>query len=488
MFIFASLMTVLCSPPDEAAGGVAVAPAPTQQPGVALTRSDLDRHIEQTVSTHITRGISGLESAIDSLRAEVLGKPRSEELADTRDKARRDFDQAAPSERARLLHMARANIIEGRAVREERLPKELQEINFGRGFIAARYLGYYGNGVVHKHLSGREAHLAVARMARADGDLVLARIVEEHVERSVSAGDAASAGALIPEVVAADFITALYARSIVRQAGAVTIQLSSGNLTLGKQNATAISYWLGETDDITASEPSMTNIRLTLKKLGSLVPITNDALRFVPNIAGLVQSDMLNVHRLAEDIAFIRSEGNENKPKGIRHWLHSDNVFAADTSGSTLFEKIVIDTMKAQFKVENGNVPMNRPAWMTSVREKYGLMSVTVDGRFIFSPEIAQGTFMGAPFFATTQIPSNLNTDQSELYYQEMSQVIIGEGMTMEIAQSTEATINVGGTDVRLFQSDQTAFRLIGQCDLAVRHDRSGAVVTGTEYGAQFTS
>lgn len=487
MFVKLAFLAVLCSPETEAGGGGA-APAPPK-PVATITRSELDRHIEEIVRENVDRGLKRMEDAVDGLRKEVLGPERTEQCRDTRDKARKDFEQMSSTERAKLISAARRHVIESKGrVQEERLPEQLRNIGFGRGFLAARYLGYFGQGLVHSRLNEREAHEAILQRAKADGDFDLARIVDEHIQqRSVTAGDAGSAGALIPEIVAADFITALYAQSVVRRAGATTIQLSNGNLTLGKQNASAVSYWIGETDDITASEPTMENIKLSLRTLASLVPISRDALQYVPNVASIIQQDMLNAHALQEDITLLRSKGTENRPRGIKEWLNADNVFAADTGGATLYAKIMTDALKAQFKVENGDVPIVTPAWFTSVREKFGIMSATLDSVHVFMPEILQGSFLGAPFYATTQIPTNIDTNKSELAYSEMSQVIVADGLSVELEQSTDATIRVNGTDVRLFQSNQAAFRLIGKVDLAVRHDRAAAWVENTVYGTAFT-
>jgi HK97 family phage major capsid protein len=463
---------------------------------IEMNKSDLDRLVEDTVQKYAKKSKEEFDASIDALRAEVLGPERSEEIAATRDKARSDFNQMPARQQVAMVDQAKAALFDGtaRQLGETRayrganspLPDGLQKSGWGRGRLFVRAMMLFTRS--QNHINGTVASRWewCAKEARANNNHDLADIIEQRV---LTAGDAGKAGALVPEIFSTDFIAALYATTIMRRAGAVVVDISeSGSLTIGRQNNTATANWIGEVTSQTESEGTYGQLKLDARKLGVFVPISNDAIRFARGqFDSLVASDMLNVAALAEDIAFIRGSGNEYVPKGLKNWVKSDNAFAANTAGADAFEKQSTDLIKLQFKVENSKVPIVNPAFLMSTREKSGLMlTKTSNGdAFAFRDEmVMNGTLMGAPFYSSQQIPTNLNSTESELYYAEMSQCVIGEAVTTELEWNPYGSFTDSNSVVQnSFQQDEMVGRLIHMVDFVLRHDGAAAYVNNAEYG-----
>ncbi|MCY1542682.1 Phage capsid family protein [compost metagenome] len=87
----------------------------------------------------------------------------------------------------------------------------------------------------------------------------------------------------------------------------------------------------------------------------------------------------------------------------------------------------------------------------------------------------------------SNQIPTNLGVDgdETEIYFVNFADLMIGEDMDLVIDLSKEATYKDGsGNVVSAFQRDQTLIRVIAKHDFGPRHVESIVVATGVDWGA----
>lgn len=310
---------------------------------------------------------------------------------------------------------------------------------------------------------------------------------DETVIKALEASTLNSGGALIPIEYSADFIGYLYDKSVVRALGARTVDMGAGNLTMGRLNGTATAYWMGEGARITVSQQTFGQLVLNAKKLGIIVPISNDLLLRRPaGVETIVRDDMASVAVLSEDAGLLRGDGAQGRLRGIRAQVAASNKFNAQ--GSTTLQKTVEDLMKAMYKVDSANIPMVQTGWAMNPRILYYLMSLlTTDGYPVFMMELAQGTLYGSALRTTNGIPKNLNVggDETEIYFGDYAQVVIGETANLQIAQSNQASfVDAGGNTIHGFQDDHSVIRLIHEVDMVLRHDRSFAVIEAVDWGA----
>lgn len=354
-----------------------------------------------------------------------------------------------------------------------------------------------------KELTQKEMGIGAARfvraMAKAGGDLEratqfaekwfddsLGKTLTDGMKKSLQVGNFTSGGALVPDPFAPGLIEYLRARTVVRAAGARTLPMNNGRLTLRKQTGTSTVSYVGEAQNITKTEPTVGQIVMTAKKLAAIVPISNDLLRFDADITAdaFVRDDLVQRTARREDQAFLRDDGTQHTPKGLRYWAASANVTATNGTSAANVE---LDFKELIDSLESNDVPLDNPAWLMHPRSKNHLLNLRDTNGNLIYPEIRNPTptVYGYPVFVTTTIPNNLggSSDESEVYFADMNHVIIGEAASLMIDVDSSASYVESGSLVSAFSRDETVIRVITEHDLAVRHEEAVAVKTGVKWG-----
>ncbi len=329
-------------------------------------------------------------------------------------------------------------------------------------------------------------------VARGWDDKWLADEIEQSREnqrkKALAAGQLASGGALVPDEFMNEMIELLRARSTIRQAGARTVPMRNGSMTIPRQSAGATASYVGENSNITSSQQTFEQIQLTARKLAALTPVSNDLLRESdPSADQIVRDDLVQVMALRESLAFLRGDGTQNQPKGIRHWTTSGQVFAATQAGSdaTLAE-VTADLFKMIRLVRASNVPLLRAGWVMSTRSMMYIASLLDgNGNFVYKDDLMAGRLLGWPVHEDNQIPENLGGGtESEIYFCEFSQAMIGDTMSLEVEAFPGGSYHDGSQVVSGISTDQTVVRAIALHDFALRHDEAASVLTTVKYGA----
>lgn len=308
------------------------------------------------------------------------------------------------------------------------------------------------------------------------------------VTKALAAGDFTAGGFMVPDDMAADIIDLLRPRSVVRAAGAPTVPMPNGTLTLPKQTGDVSATYVGENKAISASEPTGGQIILSAKKLAAMTPISNDLLDYAPGTQADVFVRNSLVRRVAtrEDAAFIRDDGSAGTPRGLRHWAQAANVTA--TNGSSTSALVELDFKDLIQDLEGNNVDMSGPAWFMAPRSKNHLLTLRDTNGNLIYPELrsANPTIHTFPIYVTNNIPTNLGagSNESELYLVNMPDTLIGEAGGLEIEVDPGASYTDGGSLVSAFERDQTVIRAILRHDFAVLHGESVAVKTGVTWGS----
>lgn len=308
------------------------------------------------------------------------------------------------------------------------------------------------------------------------------------IQKALGAGDFDAGGFLVPQMFVNEIIELLRARSVVRAAGARSVPMPGGSLTLPKQTSGAAAIYEGENQGGGAvTQPGGGQIVLTSKKLKAIVPVSNDFLQFSAGDSAdeFIRDDLVAALATREDQAFLRDDGSENKPKGMRFWAVAGNIIASQGTTLAFIRADVNDLVSA---LENADVRMIRPTWFMSPRSKNFLMFevVDADGRQVFESQLSAGQWQGFPVFVTNNLPNNLGggSDESEVYLVDMADAIIGDVSDLSIVADSSAAYTESGSLVSAFERDQTVMRAISKHDFAMRHDQSIGVKTGVQWGA----
>lgn len=313
------------------------------------------------------------------------------------------------------------------------------------------------------------------------------RQIHDIIKREMSAGSLESGGILVPSVMAADLIPYLEDASVVRRLGARTIEMPNGNLDFGRMNSTVTARWLGETGTVNASRPGFDEIRLAAKKLRITVIASNDLIRQSPRgVAEMIASAARQRTAAVEDLAFLRGSGTAGEPKGISNWIDSGQKFNAD---ETDIGTILGDFFECISRVAENNHGIERGGWVMNTKSKYGYMRQTDADKNLtpLTEMLANDQLFGFPVGVTNGLPSNLGggSDESEVYFGDFGQAMIGETLNMSVEETQEATVtDQDGNPLRLWDEDQRALRLIHEVDFALRYSTCFSMIEQVKVGA----
>jgi HK97 family phage major capsid protein len=217
--------------------------------------------------------------------------------------------------------------------------------------------------------------------------------------------------------------------------------------------------------------------------MAAIVPISNDFLRFETYGADtMVRNDLVAAMADREDVAFIRGNGTEFTPKGIRYFAPAANIF--DANATVNIANITADVMAAILRLRNAHTRMLNVGWLWAPRTTLYLKSLRdTNSNFVFKTELDAGTFFGYPFDDTTNIPIDLNAStESEVYLCDFADVLLGESMNLTIDTSSEASYWDGSALQSAYSKDLTLMRVISEHDLGVRHEGSIVVITAVKW------
>jgi HK97 family phage major capsid protein len=352
-----------------------------------------------------------------------------------------------------------------------------KEVSEGTGLSFIRFVKAKATAALRSQREGR--FVSPSEVAKGWGYLGVAKALNQN--------DFDNGGSLVHQQFATEMIELLRNKTVIRKAGARVLPLPSGNLTIDRQSAAATAYYGQESTAITPSDPSTEQIVLSEKKLTALVAVSNDLIRNASISAEeFVRDDLLNVMAIREDLAFLRGTGSVSEPTGLRNRIASAHIYAETVAseGSPTFAEMKQELDKAVSKLELANIPMLKPTWFMSPRTKLAMMRAAgpgAEGTNSLEREMAEkGTLRSYPFHVTNQIPTNLggDGDESELYLVDMSEVLIGDSLALEIEVFPNGAWSNSGTIVSGISNDQTVIRAISKADINLRHTTAGVVVT----------
>lgn len=300
-------------------------------------------------------------------------------------------------------------------------------------------------------------------------------------------------GNLIAPQWSSEFIELLRNKPVMRRISRV-IPNPAGSLTLRRQTSAGTAYWVGEGVSITPSKPGVGLMQFLRKKLAALSVISNDLIRFSTGTGGMsadqfVLDDLLLVIAIAEDLAFLRGDGTQHSPRGVRNLLSTSNVFAQ--TGTTL-ATIDADFAKALRLVEEANILAEPDSihWIMIPRTYYGLMKAAPAtdagarpykaGLELRDANAPEGRILGFPVHKTNQIPKNLGGGtESETYCLHGPSNIIADTLNVQVDVFDGGAYEDGGVVVSGISKDETPIRVLKETDFNLARQDAGACITG---------
>ncbi len=306
----------------------------------------------------------------------------------------------------------------------------------------------------------------------------------EAIVKALAAGDGGAGGFTVAEEMSGEVIELLRPAQVVRRAGPVVVPMMSGNLTLPGLASGAQANYAGENANGNLTEPTFRQVKLVFKKLITLVPVSNDLIRYLNSASDtIVRDDLVNAMGQRSDIAFLRGDGFEDTPIGWRNLVLAANTF--DANGTVNLANVTLDLANLILRLQGSDSRMLRPTWFFNPRTVLFLQTIRDgNGNYAFRDEMLTGNFWTWPFFSSNSIPINLGggSDESEIYLVDMADTIIGDSQSLILDASGEAAYHDGTNIQAAFSKDQTIIRAIAEHDFNMRHLESLAIMTAVRW------
>lgn len=371
------------------------------------------------------------ENKLRAMIADMLGKDQADRIEEVRAKAKEP----------------KAGQVTPQAAKADEDPK------FESGYTMVRALRY-----LHACHNSRDG---AKEMAYKAGD--------QAVLKAMGEGTLAGGGALVSGAFAEEIVPVLSAKSVIRDMGIPSVPMPDGGLSIPYGDSGATAAWVGESSNITNSEPTTAVIQLVPKKLAIIGAASRELLEDSSGRADrFLREDLARAIAVAENSQLIRGAPSANAPTSLK--VLSENASTDSASAGTSLANVTADLVGAIYRVENGNVQIDQGGWIMAPRSKWALMGMlSSDGQPVFRDEMREGSLMGYPFKVSTAVPINLSGSNSEVYFGNFSSLILGEGRMSELSVHDGAAYHNGSAVVSALSLDQVVYKVTLREDFNAR-------------------
>lgn len=321
------------------------------------------------------------------------------------------------------------------------------------------------------------------------------------LRQALSIFDDSQMGIFLDSTLQGELIPLLRAQEIFSRAGATEITLPmNGRLPMGRQVGAVSAYWVGQgaagnsNRGITESNPTTGKQGMIAKKLGILVRIPNDLIRFSSrSVEMFIRQDIAMVAALEESSTFLKAAGSDFQPKGLTSYSGIETVLASTvgTDGNTVepedMDALAAEIEENEIDISNFTLVM-RPKMRQALANRRADAVTANDGKgpFVFLDMAVNATMgnrqtvRGYRTVTSTQVPNNLSKGSSGATLTQIiggvfQHAIIGRHGVMEFATATQGTNE--------FTRDETLLRAIEYVDFMPRYEEAFGMITSLIIG-----
>ncbi|HSQ58500.1 MAG TPA: phage major capsid protein [Gemmata sp.] len=287
-------------------------------------------------------------------------------------------------------------------------------------------------------------------------------------------------GTLVPLPMLGELIDLQRSMEVFATAGAREVALPpGGRIQFPKLTAASTAYWVGEGGPITESQPTTGNLDLQAKKLGVLVKLNNELLRFAsPSAEGLVRHDMARAAALKADLAMLEGTGG-TQIKGLITYsgIATHTASTTGANGDT-FQPQDVATMESLLPdaVDAPTAWVMRKAMFAALMNRRADAVSASDGKGPFmlrgptqTPSSLPGELYGTRVVRSAQVSaSRVKGGGTNLTY-----ILLGYFPDWVVARMGVMEFLASGLGDTALTNDQTVLRGIQHIDAGPRHAAS---------------
>ena len=287
-------------------------------------------------------------------------------------------------------------------------------------------------------------------------------------------------GTMVPLPLLGELIDLQRSMEVFASAGAREVALPpNGRIQFPKLTAASTAYWVGEGSPITESQPTTGNLDLQAKKLGVLVKLNNELLRFAsPSAEGLVRYDMARSAALKADLAMLEGTGG-TQIKGLITYsgiaAHTAATLGSNGDTFTPADVALMDS-KLPDAVDAPTAWVMRKAMFAALMNRRSDAVSAADGKGPFllrgpaqSPAALPGELYGTRVVRSAQV-SNTRVKGSGT---NLTYILLGYFPDWVVARMGVMEFLASGLGDTALQNDQTVLRGIQHIDAGPRQTAS---------------
>ncbi len=286
-------------------------------------------------------------------------------------------------------------------------------------------------------------------------------------------------GTLVAPPYLGELIDLQRSMEVFSVAGAREIALPpNGRLQFPKLTAASTAYWVGEGSAIPESQPSTGLLQLQAKKLGVLVRLNNELLRFSsPSAEGLVRHDMARAAALKADLAMLEGSG-PNQIQGLLTYpdIVTHTASVPGSNGDTFMpQDVALMESKLPDAVEAPTAWVMRKSMFAALmnRRADAVNSNDSRGPFLFR-EPRAATPNPPELFGTRVVRSaQVSNSRTKGSSSNLTYILLGYFPDWIIARLGVMEFLASGLGDTALQNDQTLLRGIQHLDAGPRHAAS---------------
>lgn len=274
-------------------------------------------------------------------------------------------------------------------------------------------------------------------------------------QRIVAMNTNGDGNVLIPTTLSAQMIDMVRARSVLNQAGMITVPMDSSTMTVAKQTRDIPTNWKKESELIEIGDPSFTPVKFTAKTLVGLCKVSIEMLEDARNIGSLIGNSLIQSLALNLDSAGIIGTGVDPVPLG----LYNTDAIKKVEIGEELKNYKNISQAVTAIMNENG-----QPNSILMNPRTYGELDNLTDtsGQPLNAPQSYNNL---ENHLVTTQIPTNLGTGKNGSF------AIVGDFSKLWLGLRTNIVLEVSRTSSSVFDTLEYAVRAYLRADFQTVHD-----------------
>jgi HK97 family phage major capsid protein len=273
-------------------------------------------------------------------------------------------------------------------------------------------------------------------------------------------------GFLVPIEMERAIIAYREERGVLRRE-AMVVPMASDTLHMPRRASGVTAYWTGELSEITASNPTLDQVELSVKKLGALVRMSSEVNEdTVVSLADFVTQEIAYAFADKEDLAGFNGDGTSTYGgiTGLKNALADGSEHTAVT-GNTAFatlDMLDFENMIGKLPLyanQNAKWYISRAGWAASMQR----LADAAGGNTTQNIMGGVGpSFLGYPVVFVQVMNSTLSAQASTeglCYFGDMRQAVkLGTRRGMALASSTD----------RYFETDEIAIKATQRLDIVV--------------------